>query len=320
MKNTMLAYSIGALLYCPANNISIVNSLVNENFGCQFSLALCLEDTIRDDQVNEAEQQLAISLHKLLNESKTKQFYMPKIFIRVREPEQICRLVNILGDAISILTGFITPKFSLENADNYINAILDINDKLESPLYMMPIFESPTIINLNARYDILYQLKQKLDTIQNIVLNIRVGGNDLCHAFGFRRHYSENIYDILPIANILSDIMTVFGTDYIVSGPVWEYYNGSGWDTGLEKELKSDRLNGFIGKTVIHPKQIDIVNKSLTVSRVDYEDSVSIINWDNNISKLVSGSSSNQRMNEYKTHYNWAKKIIVLSQIYGIID
>jgi len=318
MKDTSLYYSIGALLYCPANNLSITNSLVDEKFGTKFSLAFCLEDTIRDELVNEAEQTLKISLYSLLNELKDKKFYIPKIFIRVREPQQIKRLYFLLEDAMTLITGCIIPKFSLDNADIYIHEILKVNRLSNNKIYMMPIFESVTMINLAERCNTLYSLKDKLDAISDLLLNIRVGGNDLCHHFGFRRHSDESIYQILPIATLLTDIITVFGTDYVISGPVWEYYNGTNWDTGLRNELKLDILNGFIGKTVIHPNQIQIVNEALAVRRSDYDDAVSILNWDQGIAGLVSGNSNSERMNEYKTHYNWAKKILILAEIYGV--
>lgn len=318
MKDLMLCYSIGALLYCPANNETIVDSLVNEKFGKQYSLALCLEDTIRDDRVQEAEQALAHSLHQLSDKSKESQFYLPKIFVRVREPEQILRFARFAGKAISLVTGFILPKFCPDNADAYIDIMLKLNANPDKLFYMMPIMESPSIIDMQNRYSILYSLKEKLAPVRDFILNIRVGGNDLCHVFGFRRHSSESIYSILPIANILSDIVTVFGTDYVVSGPVWEYYSGEGWDTGLKNELNLDRLCGFTGKTVIHPKQIPLVNESLAVSKEDYRDALSILNWDSGADALVSGSPDGKRMNEYKTHYNWARKTAILSQIYGI--
>ena len=65
MKNNVLYYSVGPLLYCPANRISITDSLINERFGNRFSLALCLEDTINDDHVEEAEQILISSLSQI---------------------------------------------------------------------------------------------------------------------------------------------------------------------------------------------------------------------------------------------------------------
>ena len=53
----------------------------------------------------------------------------------------------------------------------------------------------------------------------------------------------------------------------MVSGPVWEYYssNNDEWAIGLKRELKYDVLNGFVGKTVIHPNQIPVVVDSLKV-------------------------------------------------------
>ena len=53
-----------------------------------------------------------------------------------------------------------------------------------------------------------------------------------------------------------------------MSGPVWEFFSSDNeeWKRGLRNELKLDKVNGFIGKTVIHPKQISVVNEALKVS------------------------------------------------------
>lgn len=317
MKNSSIYYSVGALLYCPANKSSIAKAIIAEEFGNRFSLALCLEDTISDGHVSEAEELMVQSLSEICLAHKTQDFYLPKIFVRVRCPEQITRLTALLGENVEVLSGYIAPKFCLDNADDYISAIKQANRTSGNTLYLMPIFESPTIIHLQNRYHILYELKAKLDTIEELVLNIRVGGNDLCHMFGLRRHINESIHAMAPIDNIFSDIITVFGMDYVVSGPVWEYYNGTGWDDGLRNEISQDLLCGFIGKTVIHPKQIEIINEALRVPASDLEDAKSILDWDNQSDKLVSGSTSKERMNEYKTHYNWALKTLFIAECYG---
>ena len=318
MKNSSLYYSVCSLLYCPANNENLANSIVSEKFGCNYSLALCLEDTIRDDCVKEAEKKLIHSLEQIHFYKKQKYFYLPKIFIRVRSPKQIPDLVQRALPIAELITGFILPKFSLENADAYIENILDASKIANKDFYFMPIFESPTIISLNNRYSILYALKEKLDKVEPRVLNIRVGGNDLCHMFGFRRHSTESIHNIQPIAQIFSDIITVYGMNYVISGPVFEYYNGDNWKNGLTQELNGDKLCGFNGKTVIHPNQIPIVNNAYKVSQQDLEDALSILNWDATSPSLVSGNASKERMNEYNTHYNWAQKIVYLSEVYGI--
>ena len=318
MKNEKIYYSVGALLYCPANNSSIVRSIVEEKFGVHYSLALCLEDTINDDFVFDAEEIMIKSLKKIKIAMENQSFYLPKIFIRVRCPEQITSLMERLKEAQTLVTGFIIPKFTPDTADSYIDEIIKINSEYERTIYMLPILESQTMIDLRDRYETLYAIKDKLARIEKLVLNIRVGGNDLCKMFGFRRHNDESIHDIKPVSSIFSDIVTVFGLDYVVSGPVWEYFNGDGWDTGLRNEIKGDRLCGFIGKTVIHPNQIEVVHNAYKVSRKDLEDANAISNWSPNSSSLVAAGQNKERMNEYKTHHVWAEKIKMLAEVFGV--
>lgn len=318
MKDTAFCYSIGALLYCPAYNETIADSVIHQKIPVPFSLALCLEDTIADTYVAQAESALLSSLQKIETAYQTEHFYLPKIFIRIRRPGQILALYEKAGKARGLITGFIAPKFSPENAECFIAEILKLNQTANSPVFLMPVLESPSLIDLRTRYDLLYGIKEKLAPAAELVPNIRVGGNDLCHAFGLRRQKTQAIQEIQPVSRILSDIITVFGTEYVVSGPVWEYYGTDGWDIGLRRELELDRLNGFVGKTIIHPKQIPLVNHAYRVSKADFHDARAILNWDPDAVSLVSGSMESGRMNECLTHSNWAKKICALAEAYGI--
>lgn len=318
MKNHIRYYSVGALLYCPANKKSIVSSIVEEKLGTGYSLALCLEDTINDLFVEEAEKTLAQSIRQIYESYQTQPFYLPKIFIRVRNESQIMRLTKSFKESMEIISGYIIPKFSTANAGDYIKAVIKANEFTSHPVYMMPIYESSSIIDLRRRADILYELKDALSSIEELVLCIRVGGNDLCHLFGFRRHSHESIHRIKPISDIFSDIITVYGMDYVVSGPVWEYYSGSRWEQGLFSEIEDDKLCGFTGKTVIHPNQIPIVNQAYRVSRADFNDAQSILNWNHHSNAFVSGNPSKERMNEYNTHTNWARQTLFLAEAFGI--
>lgn len=320
MKNNILYYSVGALLYCPANQKNIADSIIREKFGTKFSLALCLEDTINDNFVEEAEKILVDSINQIYAGIQARTFYLPKIFIRVRDSLQITRLTKAFGDSVEIITGYIAPKFTTENASKYIQAIIRANEITGKKIYMMPIYENSSIIDMRERIPILYGLKDSLAQIEELVLNIRVGGNDLCHMFGFRRHSDESIHRIKPISNIFSDIITVYGMDYVVSGPVWEYYSGENWEEGLLSEIRDDKLCGFTGKTVIHPNQIPAVNKAFQVSRNDFNDAQSILNWNLNSNSFVSGNLERERMNEYKTHNNWARQTLFLAEAFGIRD
>ena len=162
--------------------------------------------------------------------------------------------------------------------------------------------------------------KQKIDDMKDHVLNVRVGGNDFSNAFGVRRHIDETIYDILPVSQLLCDILTVFSRDYVVSGLVWEYYssNNDEWAIGLKRELKYDVLNGFVGKTVIHPNQIPVVVDSLKVKKQDYDDAMEILSWRDDSALLVGGSAQKERMNEVNTHLRWAKRVASLAAVYGV--
>ena len=75
MKDSVLYYSVGPLLYCPANHTGIADSLIQERFGVHYSLALCLEDTISDHHVEAAEQQLVATVKALQAASEKKTFF-----------------------------------------------------------------------------------------------------------------------------------------------------------------------------------------------------------------------------------------------------
>ena len=51
MKNDIIYYSVGALLYCPANKKTIADSVIHEKFGTKYSLALCL-DAVNFERAN----------------------------------------------------------------------------------------------------------------------------------------------------------------------------------------------------------------------------------------------------------------------------
>ena len=309
-------YSVGPLMYSPVKlHGSIVDALKEESFSRPFSLAFCLEDTVSEDAVEDAENDLFAILQRITEEAESGDFYLPKIFVRIRSPKQLKELSQRYACFRGVLTGFIIPKFFIDNCDAYISVILE---QMELGYRYMPIFESEKMVPLHTRYADLAQVKEKLKPVSARILNIRVGGNDLSNVFGLRRSVKQTIYDVRPVANLLVDVLTVFSPDYIVSGPVWEYYAGEGWEEGLRRETELDLANGFIAKTVIHPNQIPVVNDVLRVSRADYEDAKKILNWEQNQTWLVSGSTEGTRMNEYNTHWRWAEKILFLARNYGV--
>lgn len=317
MSREITGYDVGALMYCPANgHKGIVDALREERFSRPFSLAFCLEDTVREDAVELAERELYQTLERITAARREGYFYLPLIFVRVRSPRQMEELAHRFRPFSDILTGFILPKFFIENCGAYIEVIQGAG----ADYYYMPIFESASMIDLRHRYDRLAEVRDRMEAVSGRILNVRVGGNDFSHAFGLRRQVDQTIYQLRPVASLLTDIVTTFASRYVVAGPVWEYFAGSGWESGLRREMELDLLCGFVGKTVIHPNQIAVVNDCLKVSAADCRDAGQILGWDPDSPSLVSSSAGAVRMNEYNTHSRWAERTLQLARIYGVKD
>ena len=314
--NDILPYSLGGLLYTPAINTTMVDKIISQEYSCLTSVSFCLEDSILDNATEQAEITLCETLRKLSSANCK----LPYIFVRVRSPEQLERMHSLLGGYEKVLTGYIFPKFDIFNGSKYLKSISRFNENRKRKLYAMPILESRAISDKNVRTDNLYGIKSLLDTYKQYILNVRVGGNDFSNIYGLRRTATQTIYDIGVIRDILIDVINVFAAEYVVSGPVWEYFGDSTddeWCTGLKREMELDKLNGFIGKTAIHPTQLPVIFDSLKVSRADYDDAVKILDWQPEAA-AVEKSSSGNRMNEVKCHTRWAERIQILGNVYGI--
>ena len=315
-----IKYSLGGLLYAPGMSKNVPQKVKDGAFKNLTSFAFCLEDTIKDDCLEEAERILKDVLRDFTEIEEEKR---PLIFIRIRTPEHLKHIVKMYAEYADIIAGYLLPKFDLSNMRDYIDCIKEINSKSRpngKATYIMPILETRMVADISTRVGTLTKIKEGLDTIKDYVLNVRVGGNDFCNLYGLRRTANQSIYDIGVIRDIFVDIINIFASDYVVSGPVWEYFGQTPdgvWDKGLERELELDRLNGFIGKTAIHPTQVPIIYESLKVRRSDYNDAVKILGWDKGPLGVAKSEGGN-RMNEVKVHTKWAEKISILAEIYGI--
>ena len=311
-----LPYRVGGLLYTPALNKTIAGKLISGEIKALTSLVFCLEDSIMDDKLEDAEEQLKKSLSELANVDVK----LPLLFVRVRTPKHMAKIHEFLGGLENLLTGYVLPKFDLDNADEYISLIKEFNIMREKRLYIMPILESRAVADIQNRVAIMEKIKQKLDSARQFVLNVRVGGNDFSNMYGLRRSKEQTIYDIGVIRDILVNIINVFAKDYVVSGPMWEYFgsdeNGE-WADGLRREIGMDLINGFVGKTAIHPTQLPVIFNSLKVSQSDYEDAKNIADWRTE-GFAVSKGAGGDRMNEVKCHLRWATQILTRAKVYGV--
>ncbi|MHB8075122.1 HpcH/HpaI aldolase/citrate lyase family protein [Desulfosporosinus fructosivorans] len=351
----ILSHALGATLYMPGTRETIATDILSKKNSGLASTVFCLEDSIGDSEVPAAEKNIISQvgkIHLALSHQEIDFADLPLIFIRVRNPEQILRLTEEMGDSAKIITGFIFPKFTSESYQ-YFEVIKSLNEQSTGPFYGMPIIESPEVIYRESRLYELMETKRLLDSYQDLVLNVRIGATDFSGLYGIRRGPDVTIYDITVIRDCIADIINVFGrveSDYVVSGPVWEYFLNGGrvlkpqlrkspfeefhddngcngtkirgqllnkYVDGLIREVILDKENGIIGKTIIHPSHILPVQSLYTVGHEEYLDALSILENSHGHLGVISSHYSN-KMNEVKPHYNWARKILLRAKNYGV--
>ncbi|MBS4190929.1 HpcH/HpaI aldolase/citrate lyase family protein [Bacillus sp. FJAT-49705] len=350
----ILSYALGATLYMPATRPNIHQDLLSKKHSGLTSMVICLEDAIGDEEVERAESLLAAELYNikedmekgLLNEND-----LPLLFIRIRDYDQLVRLKNRIDNGLELLTGIVIPKFSSEKGRLVLQEIKALN--LEGyKLYALPILETKKVIEKETRLDELLAIKKLVDQFEDFILNIRIGATDFCGLYGIRRNSDTTVYDIAVIRDCISDIVNIFlrsDHPYVISGPVWEYFFSKermlkpqlrqtpfreryGQDgihyrsklidkhmDGLIREIVMDKTNGLTGKTIIHPTHIRPVQALNTVTYEEYLDAKSIVDQANGTIGVMKSSFSN-KMNEIKPHYYWAKKILLKSKIYGVLN
>lgn len=319
----ILQYAVGGLLYMPATQQNIAEKIIDGRAKDIKSMVLDLEDALGDDLVGYGQKHIVKVIDKLkeaVESGKLKMSDIPLIFIRVRTSQHMIDAMNMLKEDIVYITGFNIPKFDKYCCEDYIEKFIQVRDYAHSidgtNLYIMPIIENKTAMYRQLRMDNLLHINNALRRIHENVLNIRVGGADFNSIFGIRRNTNHTIYDTGVVRSVLSDIINVFGKSYIVSGPVWEYFGTIPGEDGLRRELDADAINGFFGKTAIHPSQLPIIQEFYIVDYIEYMDALGILGMNANTTGVQKSASG--RMNEVKTHHKWAQKIIGIANIYGV--
>lgn len=318
-------YAIGANLYM--NGTMNLYDKLSQGIEDVGAVTICFEDAIKESEVPHCEEAVLSLLSRFAKETAAGVLdprKIPAIFIRVRQVEQFKSFADRLTkEQAPFLTGFVFPKFSCQNATAYLKELDRLNHRLNHSFYAMPILESRDIVYKETRLETLLELREILMGNPNI-LNIRVGGTDFSSAYGLRRRVTSTIYDVRVVSDCLTDILNVFGRadlDFVISGPVWEYFSDSIHSVevqGLLKELRQDQENGFHGKTSIHPTQAKYINRSYVVLYEEYQDAIRILEAASE-GGVFKGEGGN-KMNEVGPHLNWAKRILARSRVFGVLN
>nr|WP_315362266.1 HpcH/HpaI aldolase/citrate lyase family protein [Cytobacillus firmus] len=350
----LLSYALGATLYMPATRPNIHQDLLSKKHAGLSSMVICLEDAIGDDEVEKAEDLLCSELENLssdLVKGLCEEEDLPLIFVRIRSYEQLMRLKSRIPNGMHLLTGFVLPKFSPAEGHKILTEIKELNSHGYC-LYAMPILETKEIIQKETRLEELIGIKKVLDQYFELILNVRIGATDFSGLYGIRRNSDTTVYDIAVIRDCISDIINIFlraDQPYVISGPVWEYFSSKerllkpqirqtpfmerlGQDglkmrtdlidrhmDGLIREIAMDISNGLTGKTIIHPTHIRPVQALNTVTLEEYLDAQSIAGQAGGKIGVMKSNYQN-KMNEIKPHLYWAKKILLKSEVYGVLQ
>lgn len=346
-----LAVALGATMYTPATRKTLAqDALSNAKRGLS-SMVFCLEDSIPDNAVEEAEINLHLALVEL-SEPKYKD-ELPLLFVRIRDAEHLLKVATQNAGYLHVLSGFVFPKFEdmTGRASDFINAFNLINGSLEKKLYFMPIIESPQAVFMDTRVTLLTGVQKLLWENRDSCLAVRIGATDMSAPYGLRRSRDLTIWNVPLISQPMIDIINTFGRadgeGFIVTGAVWEHFTDrerlfrpelrstpfferkkefanvrrqlimEDLD-GLIREVVLDRANGITGKTVIHPLHVTLVNVLSAVTHEEYCDAIAITGGEMSDGGAVASIYRN-KMNEQKPHLNWAKKTLLRAKVFGVM-
>jgi citrate lyase beta subunit len=342
---SVLAVALGATLYSPAVRPALAEDVAKAARRGVASMVLCLEDSIADEDVPAAEANLVAQLTRA-HAAHAAGVEVPLLFVRVRRAEQIGDLMSRLGAAAELVSGFVLPKFTATAGDALLGAVADAEARTGHRLLAMPVIESRQAVYRETRTELLQEVARLLAKHRERVLAVRIGATDMSAAYGLRRPPDLTIYDIGPVAGVISDVVNILGradgTGFVVTGPVWEYFSAgermfkpqlrqspfeaqqaaplrqrlitSDLD-GLIREVHLDKANGLIGKTVIHPSHVAAVHALSVVTHEEYCDASDILGW--NGGGAMASVYAN-KMNEAKPHRAWAERLMLRARVFGV--
>lgn len=309
-EKDLLCHSLGATLYMPAIRPELFKDIKNTLAS---SVVICLEDSIPEQQLETAENNI-VKLFQQLEVDKRLLHKLPLLFIRIRNKEQLKRILD--RSKLKGLCGFVIPKFTANSGEALLELIDNFNHINKRKLYVMPIIETPEVIYKETRAEALINIKTVLDKHKELVLNVRIGGTDFSGIYGIRRSGKNTIYELKVICDVITDIINVFKrADYVISAPVNEYFNEE--NSTLIEETILDKANGLLGKTAIHPKQVNVINSLLAVTKEEYQDACDIVSSEK---RGALKSKYSNKMNEVGPHLKWAKETLLRARTMGVLE
>lgn len=287
---------LGATMYVPVIHSQLEDVVSGLRYPQLRSVVLCLEDALHDNDVNEGIRVLRKLLRSQLSNDVVNEG--PMIFVRPRDLSMATEIASYEG--ISHIDGFVVPKLNADALPAWVSIAQQLN------ILLMPTLESAWVFDAVAVSHFAKTLEQ---TAQGRILALRVGGNDLLSHLALRRVRGQTVYDG-PLAGCLSHLMcTLGGCGFSLTAPVFDITDDP---ETLTRECHQDVNFGFVGKTAIHPCQIDIIQHSFMVSDSLLQDARQVLD-----TSAPAVFKRDGAMLEPATHSAWATRILARAAIYG---
>lgn len=287
----------GVSLYLPATRPDLEEVGRGKKIPDLRSVIFCTEDAISENDVPKALENLATALHAFAEQDSPT---APLRLVRPRSPEVLQKVLHMEG--VRSLRGFVLPKFTLDNMNTWLQILQ------EHPHFIcMPTLETVEALDAEAMCRLRDALLASPQRQQVAVL--RIGGLDILHLLGIRRHCSHTIYDT-ALRHCLQQLAGIFiPSGFVLSAPVFECM---GHHDVLRAEVELDMLNGFFLKSAIHPEQISILHEAYKVRNMDAQVARALLDP---ASPAV--FRMDDRMCEKATHAKWARRILRQAELYG---
>lgn len=285
---------LGASLYMPATRSDLSAIANGQRIQGLRSVIFCVEDAVGRQQVEQALDNIRLLL-ATLEQIGTRRF------IRVRNPQVLANLLRMPG--IDAIDGFVLPKITQHNLDDYIRLI-----PTDSSHWLMPTLESAEVFDPDEMRALRNRLQDSAH--RDRILALRIGGNDLLNLLGLRRSPGSTVYDS-PLRSTIAQLATIFlPIGFQLTAPVFEGLNDP---ITLAREVAADMEHGLFSKSAVHPHQVEHIEDCYTVSEQDLNLAQSILH-----ESAPAVFRMHDLMCEPSTHQNWARIIMQRSEIFGV--
>jgi citrate lyase beta subunit len=262
------------------------------------SAVLCLEDSVRESDLPVAMAHLATFLRTLATREASDAD--PLLFVRPRSAAMLEHLLCMPG--IERIDGFVVPKAHADTMPAYL--ALPLLDRHR----LMPTLETREACDPHE----MRRFRDQLLAVQDRILALRIGGNDLLQAMGLRRLGHRTAYEG-PLGGVIAQLVAGFAPwGFALSAPVLERFTDAAL---LREEVMRDIEHGLLTKTAIHPAQIAVIQTALAAPADEVEEARLMLAEDG---PAVFGRDG--VMCEPATHRRWAERVLDRANHFGIAD